>query len=150
MAKEKRIEEDMFCFCIYTIFLAVLLKWFGHRLRGEVWSLVLFYAGIAVVVFYYHLKPDDNRLMWDRLPMIIAFTSLLSSFMIKGMGARIGLTCLFLLLLIGFISICYERTFNDLRLSKILQMVPCIAIPVMASVYPPKYTHSTYWLWVAE
>lgn len=44
-------------------------------LKGEVWGWLLFYGGIASVAFgsaYYHLKPDDNRAMWDTLPVSIA------------------------------------------------------------------------------
>lgn len=43
-------------------------------LRGELWGWALFYAGTAGVAFgsaYYHLKPDDNRVMWDTFPVSI-------------------------------------------------------------------------------
>ncbi|RYR22664.1 hypothetical protein Ahy_B03g067972 isoform D [Arachis hypogaea] len=30
-----------------------------------------------------------------------------------------------------------------------IQFAPCIAIPLMAILLPPMYTHSTYWLWAA-
>lgn len=30
-----------------------------------------------------------------------------------------------------------------------IQFVPCIAIPLMAILLPPMYTHSSYWLWAA-
>ena len=39
------------------------------------------FVGVACVALgsaYYHLRPDDDRLAWDRLPMTVAFTSLLS------------------------------------------------------------------------
>ena len=39
--------------------------------------------------------------------------------------------------------------FDDLRPYAVVQFVPCIAIPVMAIVIPPMYTHSSYWLWAA-
>ncbi|XP_031374179.1 uncharacterized protein LOC116188859 [Punica granatum] len=38
--------------------------------------------------------------------------------------------------------------FDDLR-PYAIQFVPCIAIPIMAILLPPMYTHSTYWLWAA-
>ena len=53
---------------------------FGGSLRGEMWGWVLFYAGIAAAAFgsaYYHLKPDDDRVIWDKLP--VRFYSLLGS-----------------------------------------------------------------------
>ena len=39
-------------------------------LRGEVWGWACFYGGVTATAFgsaYYHLKPDDARLVWDRL-----------------------------------------------------------------------------------
>lgn len=41
------------------------------------------------------------------------------------------------------------RFFDDLRPYALVQFVPCIAIPIMAILLPPMYTHSTYWLWAA-
>jgi hypothetical protein len=51
-----------------------ILKWIWCSLRGEVWGWALFYAGTAGVAFgsaYYHLKPDDDRVIWDTLPVSI-------------------------------------------------------------------------------
>ncbi|KAM1663385.1 hypothetical protein ACFXTN_039058 [Malus domestica] len=125
---------------------------FNISLPGEVWGWALFYAGTAGVAFgsaYYHLKPADSRVAWDTLPMMIAYSSLFSSFIVERLGGRIGLSCLFALLFIAFLSIAYDRTCNDIRLYMMFQLIPCIAIPTMSSVFPPKYTHSRYWLWAA-
>ena len=46
-----------------------------YSLKGEVWGWALFYGGIVGLAFgsaYYHLKPDDSRVMWDTLPVSIA------------------------------------------------------------------------------
>lgn len=49
----------------------------GDRsLQGEILGWTLFYAGIAGVAFgsaYYHLKPDDSRVVWDTLPVSTTF-----------------------------------------------------------------------------
>lgn len=40
--------------------------------QGELWSWTLFFAGVTAVAFgssYYHLKPNDATLVWDRLPV---------------------------------------------------------------------------------
>ncbi|XP_020518705.1 uncharacterized protein LOC18421911 isoform X2 [Amborella trichopoda] len=121
-------------------------------LRGEVWGWALFYAGIASTAFgsaYYHLKPEDSRVIWDRLPIMIALTSLLSSFIIERIDERIGFTCLLPLLTIDLASILYVQMFDDLRLCMMYHLIPCVAIPAMAFVFPPKYTHSRYWFWAA-
>ncbi|XP_062159480.1 uncharacterized protein LOC133866844 isoform X2 [Alnus glutinosa] len=125
---------------------------FNISLRGEVWGWALFYAGTAGVAFgsaYYHLKPDDDRVMWDTLPMMIAYSSLYSSFIVERVGERIGLSCLFALLLLALLSTGYERKYNDLRLCMVFQLIPSIAIPGMACLFQPKYTHSRYWVFAA-
>lgn len=50
-------------------------RWIGDRLPGELWGWLLFYGGIASVAFgsaYYHLRPDDNRVLLDTLPVSLA------------------------------------------------------------------------------
>ncbi|MBA0730900.1 hypothetical protein Golax_025541 [Gossypium laxum] len=119
-------------------------------LPGELWGWLLFYGGTASVAFgsaYYHLRPDDNRVLLDTLPMMIAYSSLFSTFILERLGERIGLSCLFSLVVLAVLSTSYARTFNDLRLCMIFQLIPCIAIPIMTFLFPPKYTHSRYWLW---
>ncbi|XP_015573067.1 uncharacterized protein LOC8259580 isoform X2 [Ricinus communis] len=132
--------------------LSIRGSFFNISLRGEVWGWVMFYGGIMGVAFgsaYYHLKPDDSRFMWDTLPMMIAYSSLFSSFVVERVGKRVGLSCLFGLLVVILLSTAYARIFNDLRLCMMFQLIPCIAIPGMTFLYPPKYTHSIYWLWAA-
>ena len=50
------------------------------KLRG-VFDYVLF-TGVAALTFfgsaYYHLAPNDTRLVWDRLPMTLVFMALLA------------------------------------------------------------------------
>ncbi|XP_020251242.1 uncharacterized protein LOC109828721, partial [Asparagus officinalis] len=49
---------------------------FGISLKGEMWGWALFYGGIAAAAFgsaYYHLKPDDDRVVWDKLPVRFYF-----------------------------------------------------------------------------
>lgn len=44
-------------------------------LQGELWGWTFFYIGVAAVAFgssYYHLKPNDARLVWDRLPVSLS------------------------------------------------------------------------------
>ncbi|KAL1362148.1 hypothetical protein HN51_010420 [Arachis hypogaea] len=127
-------------------------NYFKLSLQGELWGWTCFYVGVAAVAVgssYYHLKPDDARLVWDRLPMTIAFTSIVAIFIIERIDERKGMISIIPLLLIGIISIVYWRFFDDLRPYAVVQFAPCIAIPLMAILLPPMYTHSTYWLWAA-
>ncbi|KAJ6700652.1 hypothetical protein OIU74_012076 [Salix koriyanagi] len=94
-------------------------------------------------------EPDDDRLVWDRLPMTVAFTSIVAIFILERIDERKGTFSIIPLLLAGAISIAYWRFFDDLRPYALIQFVPCIAIPLMAILLPPMYTHSMYWLWAA-
>ncbi|XP_008218784.1 PREDICTED: uncharacterized protein LOC103319070 [Prunus mume] len=126
--------------------------YFKFSLQGELWGWTCFYIGVAAVAIgssYYHLKPNDARLVWDRLPMTIAFTSIIAIFIIERIDERKGTISIIPLLLAGIVSILYWRFFDDLRPYAMVQFLPCIAIPVMAILLPPMYTHSTYWLWAA-
>ncbi|PIN01589.1 hypothetical protein CDL12_25901 [Handroanthus impetiginosus] len=127
-------------------------NYFKLSLQGELCGWTVFFIGVAAVAFgssYYHLKPNDARLVWDRLPMTVAFTSIIAIFIIERVDARKGTLSIIPLLLAGIVSILYWRFFDDLRPYGLVQFVPCIAIPVMAILLPPMYTHSTYWLWAA-
>ncbi|KAL2904645.1 Leucine--tRNA ligase, partial [Bienertia sinuspersici] len=127
-------------------------NYFKLSLQGEVWGWTCFYIGVAAVAFgssYYHLRPNDARLVWDRLPMTVAFTSLVAIFIIERVDEQKGTASILPLLLAGIISILYWRFFDDLRPYAVVQFLPCIALPFMAVLLPPMYTHSTYWLWAA-
>ncbi|VVA94898.1 unnamed protein product [Arabis nemorensis] len=126
--------------------------YFRFSLRGEKLGWTCFFVGVTAVAFgssYYHLHPDDARLVWDRLPMTIAFTSIMAIFVIERIDEHKGTYSIVPLLLAGLVSILYWRFFDDLRPYALVQFVPCIVIPLMAILLPPMYTHSTYWLWAA-
>ncbi|MEC9071614.1 MAG: hypothetical protein VX938_04505, partial [Myxococcota bacterium] len=49
--------------------------------RWEWAAWLILFAAVAAVAFgssYYHLAPDNPRLVWDRLPITVAFTSMLA------------------------------------------------------------------------
>ncbi len=48
----------------------------------ERWAYVFVFLGLLLTAFgsaYYHLAPDNARLVWDRLPMTLAFMGLVSA-----------------------------------------------------------------------
>lgn len=125
---------------------------FGISLKGEQLGWALFYGGIAAAAFgsaYYHLKPDDDRVVWDKLPVMLAIVSLISNLVIERVDEQAGITCLFSLLTLVVVSIACVRFFNDLRLCMMFNFVPCIVIPALVFLFPPKYTHSRFWFLAA-
>ncbi|KAE8723720.1 putative S-adenosylmethionine-dependent methyltransferase [Hibiscus syriacus] len=83
-------------------------NYFELSLQGELWGWTCFFIGVAAVGVgssYYHLDPDDARLVWDRLPMTIAFTSIMAVFIIERIDEQKGTVSIIPLLLAGVISI---------------------------------------------
>ncbi|KOM30765.1 hypothetical protein LR48_Vigan01g032000 [Vigna angularis] len=124
-------------------------SYFNISLEGELWGWKCFYAGVTSVAFgssYYHLHPDDASLLWDRIPMTVAFASLMAILIIERIDAKKGIHAIVPLILIGIISNVF---FGDIRLYVLAQSAACIAVPLMATLLPPMYTHSPYWLWAS-
>jgi hypothetical protein len=123
-----------------------------HRFvqSSERWSYVMFFAGVTLTCFgsaYYHLAPNTGRLMWDRLPMTIAFMSLLSAVIAERINLKAGLTLLLPLLLIGVASVVYwhltEQSGNgDLRPYILVQFYSGLLIVLIVSLFPSSYARS--------
>lgn len=61
--------------------------------RNERWPYIFFFLGVALTAVgsaYYHLAPDNARLIWDRLPMAMGFMALLAAVL----GERVDLRLL--------------------------------------------------------
>ena len=100
-------------------------------------------VGIALTTFgsaYYHLRPCDASLVWDRLPMTIVFMSVLSFTMGDRIDSRLSERLLWPLLAIGGLSVIWWRFSGDLRLYVAVQFYPLIAVPVMLCMRGPKAT----------
>ena len=102
---------------------------------------------------YYHLAPDNGRLVWDRLPMTLTFMSLFALVIGDRIDQRAGRLALLPLLLVGIASVLSwhvsEMTGRgDLRLYAIVQFFPLLAVPLMLLLFPARFAGSA-WLWVA-
>jgi hypothetical protein len=114
----------------------------------ERWPWAVFFAGLFLTGFgsaYYHLAPDNQRLMWDRLPLAMALMGLFAAIVMERIGVRIGLALLGPLVAIGLASVLWWHAGElegrgDLRLYAIVQFYPLVAIPLLLSAWPPRYT----------
>jgi hypothetical protein len=119
----------------------------AFRTPGERWAYLCFFAGVAGTAFgstYYHLAPDNDRLVWDRLPMAIAFMGLFDAIIAERIGVRIGRALLVPLLALGIGSVWYWHATDDLRLYYLVQFYPALAMPLMLLAFPPRYTGTVY------
>lgn len=111
--------------------------------RRERWPYVLLFAGVLLTCFgsgYYHLAPDDARLVWDRLPMTLGFMGLVSAIISERISVRVGLALLAPLLALGVFSVAWWRMSGDLRLYGFVQFYPALLIPLILWLYPARYT----------
>ncbi len=111
---------------------------------------VVFFLGILLVSIgsgYYHLNPNDDTLVWDRLPMTIAFMALVSIVISEFISVKKGRFMLFPLLIIGLLSVLYWVVSKDLRFYVMVQFYPMLAIPVILIFFQSKYNLTIgYWL----
>jgi hypothetical protein len=122
----------------------------------ERWSYVLVFVGLLLTAFgsaYYHLAPDNARLLWDRLPMTIVFMPLVAAMVGERVSVRIGLWLLPVLVVVGIGSVLQwhlseQRGAGDLRFYAAVQLYALLAL-LAAFLLPPRYTEGSYLLLVA-
>jgi len=99
--------------------------------------------GVGMVEFgsaYYHAYPDTQTLFWDRLPMTVAFMSLLATTIGESINPAAGKVLLLPLLALGVISVLYWRASGDLRLYGFVQFYPVLVVPLLIGIAPPRYS----------
>jgi hypothetical protein len=129
---------------------------------GERWPFLFFFAAVALVgagSAYYHADPTTETLLWDRLPMTVAFMALLSAFITDRIHARLGVAVILpLLLAIGIGAVVYwyfseAAGRGDLAPYALVQLFPLLAIPLICLLFPGRRTsgkHVVYLvLWYA-
>jgi hypothetical protein len=113
-------------------------------------------AAIALVALgsaWYHLSPSIPTLMWDRLPMTVAFMALLSAVIADRISWVVGRALLWPLIVVGIASIAWWiRTeaagAGDLRAYGLVQFLPMLLIPLMLLIWRGEGLTSR-WIWMA-
>jgi hypothetical protein len=105
------------------------------------------FAGAVLVSFgsaYYHLAPSDARLVWDRVPIAIAFMGFFSALVAENIDARLGRRMLAPALAFGFASIYWWRATGDLSAWIWVQAAPMLAIALVLGLFPARHSHRRY------
>jgi hypothetical protein len=74
----------------------------------ERWPYLFVFLGLVLTAFgstYYHVAPDNDRLVWDRLPMTIIFMPLVAALIAERVNVKLGLWLLPVLTAVGIGSV---------------------------------------------
>lgn len=116
---------------------------------GEWWPYFVFFIGAlatAVGSSYYHWAPNNQTLVWDRLPMAIMFMGLFSAVVaerVEPLAARyltLPLVAFGVATVVNW-NVTEHLGLGDLRLYAVVQFFPILCVPVILRVFPPRYTN---------
>ena len=128
-------------------FLIVGCIGFARRHRPEVAALrenyVVFCVGVALVGVgsaSYHWAPSNSALVWDRLPITVAFMALLAAVIRDRVSEQLGRALLWPLIIAGVASIGWWYWSElagrgDLRPYAVVQFLPMLLIPLMLLMF---------------
>lgn len=116
---------------------------------------ILFFTGIFLVGFgssWYHWAPSNANLVWDRLPMTIAFMAFFSAMIGEYYSTRAGNLVLWPLIIVGMLSVFYwhlteQAGHGDLRPYAAVQFLPMILIPAIMLKHEPRFKSNRFVWW---
>lgn len=138
-----------------TLCVALWSKYASPPLQGrpsERLAYLVFFLSMGLVAWgsgYYHLNPNNETLLWDRLPMTLGFMSLFIIMLSERINPTIGKFLLLPLLFVGAVSVHYwyvteSMGVGDLRPYAVVQFGPIICTPLLLLWFPSRYSHGNY------
>lgn len=134
--------------------LAFVWRWRRHpglRAGREGW--LLFFGGLVLTAFgssYYHLAPDDARLVWDRLPIALTCAGLLAAVACEtaGCGRRtVAALALLAVASVGWWHWSAPQGGGDLRPYLLLQIATLVWVPALQrAAAAPRHEQRAVWL----
>ncbi len=114
-----------------------------------------FFAGVFLTGFgsaYYHLQPDNQTLLWDRLPMTVAFMALLCAIIGEYISTQLARKLCVPLLILGMASVVYWQVtelngHGDLRAYVLVQFLPVLLIPLILCMFASRLNGDKY-IWI--
>ena len=117
---------------------------------AERWPYLVFALAVLATAAgscYYHLQPTNEKLFWDRLPMTVAFMSLIAAQIVDRVNVRIGLMALVPMVLVGVATVVYWIVTERLGRGNVvpyavLQGYAVLVLLELAALHPSRYTHA--------
>lgn len=97
---------------------------------------------------YYHWAPDNERLVWDRLPMAMGFMALLAALLVERIDAKVGLRLLPFLVAAGAGSVLHwywseQLGAGNLNFYLVVQFCSLLIVLLLVTFFPPRYARGT-------
>jgi len=147
-------------FAIFGVFGLVFLfransatAFLDHRERRPYFFVFLGFFLTAFGSGYYHWHPANATLLWDRLPMTIAFMGIIAALVSERVSVAVGHYALVPLLLLGVSSpirwyLSELHGHGDLRFYAAVQLAAVLALPLFLLLFPPRYTRTSDLVWI--
>ena len=115
----------------------------------ERWPYLFVFIGLLLTAFgssYYHLAPDNARLLWDRLPMTITFMAIVSAVIAERISLPLGLRLMPILMCVGLASVVQWEWSEvsgagDLRFYAAVQAYSTLVV-LLSFLLPRRYTRT--------
>jgi hypothetical protein len=119
---------------------------------AERWPYLVFFAGLVLTSIgsaYYHLAPDNARLVWDRLPITATLAGLFLSQVADRIDVRAANALLVPAIAVGAGTVWYWQVTDNVVPYVIAQGYAAMATLAVALALPSRYTRGSdiYWAW---
>ena len=121
---------------------------FNNWNTNRSWSWLILFLSILFVAAgssYYHLNPNNQTLVWDRLPMAVGFMSLFAIVVGDYIYPKLEQWLLIPMCVLGVFSVLYWNFMDDLRLYAWVQFFSTALLLIVIFIYKPN-TYQTKFL----
>ncbi len=123
----------------------VSLAFVEPRERCPYFIFFLLIALTGVGSAYYHADPNNGTLVWDRLPLAMAFMALFAIIIAERVSRPAGMWLLPILIAVGAGSVVYwhwseSNGQGDLRVYLLVQFYPLLALPLILFLFRSRYS----------
>ena len=138
------VSSNILFFIIGTIGIKFTVS---NWVSKESWAWLILFSSVLLVSFgsaYYHLNPNNQTLVWDRLPMALGFMALFVVVLGDYVDKRIQSWLLIPMCLLGIFSVFYWHVTDDLRLYAWVQFISMGLIVIILLMYRPQTLQTKY------
>lgn len=116
--------------------------------KAACWPYFIVFFSVVMIGFgsaYYHWAPDNETLLWDRLPIALGVTALLAATLTERVSLRVGLWALPVLVILGGASVLYwywteQSGAGNLNYYIVVQFYSLLLIVLLSLFFPSHYT----------